>query len=100
MDVSNVVNNCGNVTLLSNVLMEPYQMKIITHFKRGADDETKLARKIPIIEAVNQLFLNLKEKKGDQIHRNIDVFLLRLIEEDEQKFKEIKDRYGLHEGEE
>jgi len=53
MDVSNVVNNCGNITLLSNVLMEPYQMKIISHFKRGAEDETKLARKIPITEAVN-----------------------------------------------
>jgi hypothetical protein len=100
MDISSIVNNCGNVNLLSNVLMEPYQMKIITHFKRGAEDETKLARKIPIVEAVRQLFTNLKEKKGDQIHRNIDLFLLRLIEEDEQRFKEIKDRYRIEEGEE
>lgn len=98
MDVSNVVNNCGNITLLSNVLMEPYQMKIISHFKRGAEDETKLARKIPIEEAVNQLFVNLQEKKGDRIHRNIDIFLLALVTEDKDIFSQIKEKYGLEEG--
>ena len=96
MDVSNVVNNCGNITLLSNVLMEPYQMKIISHFKRGAEDETKTARKIPIAEALNQLFLNLKEKQGDQIQRDVDLFLLNLIEEDKDKFEKIKEKYGLN----
>ena len=35
MDIGSMVTNCGNVNLLSNVLLEPYQMKIISHFKRS-----------------------------------------------------------------
>lgn len=97
MDVSSVVNNSGNITLLSNVLMDIYQMKIISHFKRGAEDETKIARKMPITEALNQLFLNLKEKKWDRIHRNIDLFLLSQVEDDKEKLDAIKKKYELGE---
>lgn len=55
MDIGAMVTNCGNVNLLSNVLLEPYQMKILSHFKRSNKDETKLAKKLPIGQAIQAL---------------------------------------------
>lgn len=82
LDIGSMVTNCGNVNLLSNVLLEPYQMKIISHFKRGKKEQTKIARKLPITEAIQELLKNSKEKKGDTIHKKVDAFLLRMVEED------------------
>ena len=42
--------------------------------------------------------MNLQEKKGDRIHRNIDIFLLALVAEDKDNFSQIKEKYGLEEG--
>lgn len=83
MDIGNIVTNSGNINVLSNVLMEPYQMKIISHFKRNDDDETILAAKLPIDEAMRILQTNLREKNGDEIQQRVDQFLLNLIKEDE-----------------
>lgn len=33
MDVCSVVTNSGYMNLLSNILLEPYQMKLITQYK-------------------------------------------------------------------
>lgn len=35
MDISNMVTNSGNISLLSSVLLKPYQMKLIAHFKKS-----------------------------------------------------------------
>jgi len=83
MDIGNIVTNSGNIKVLSNVLMEPYQMKIISHFKRNDDDETILAAKLPIDEAMKILQTNLREKNGDENQQRVDQFLLNLIKEDE-----------------
>lgn len=82
MDIGNIVTNSGNINVLSNVLMEPYQMKIISHFKRNDDDETILAAKLPIDEAMRILQTNLREKNGDEIQQRVDQFLVNLIKED------------------
>jgi len=80
MDVGTIVTSCGNVNLLSNVLMEPYQMKIISQFKKSGGDETKLAYKISIDQAIEDLHKNLRLNKFDKIHKKVDEFLLKLLE--------------------
>jgi hypothetical protein len=87
MDIGNIVTNSGNINVLSNVLMEPYQMKIISHFKRNDDDETILAAKLPIDEAMKILQTNLREKNGDEIQQRVDQFLVNLMKEDEKNQK-------------
>lgn len=52
MDMGSMVTNCGNVNLLSNILLEPYQMKIMSHFKHGKNDETRIAKTVPITQAI------------------------------------------------
>lgn len=89
MDIGNIVTNSGNINVLSNVLMEPYQMKIISHFKRNDDDETILAAKLPIDEAMKILQTNLREKNGDEIQQRVDQFLVNLMKEDEKNKNEV-----------
>lgn len=55
LDIATLISSEGYLNALSNVLMEPYQMKIISYFKKRKDDGTKLAYSIPIGEAVNRL---------------------------------------------
>ena len=59
MDVRSMVTNAGNINVLSNVLLEPYQIKLISQFKTKSDDETKLAKKISVKQAVDELQANL-----------------------------------------
>lgn len=55
MDVSNIIKNECYVDALSQVLMKPYQMKLISHFKKQQDDETKQVFNIPLAEALQTL---------------------------------------------
>ena len=43
MDIGKIVKNNGYVDLITNVLIQPYQTKILSHFKQMSDDKTKLA---------------------------------------------------------
>lgn len=52
MDIKNLVSREACASALSLVLMRPYQMKIISHFKKTQDDETKIAYDLPIDEAI------------------------------------------------
>lgn len=61
------MTNHGNVSLLSNVFLEPYQMKIISQYKRGEEDKTVTAAKMSIEAAVDQLYLNIEEKNGGEM---------------------------------
>lgn len=55
LDIRNIMNSEANINILSNVLMEPYQMKIISHVKKGQDDSTKLTNDVPIDAAIEEL---------------------------------------------
>ena len=55
MDIRNIVSCEANISALSGVLILPYQMKIISHFKKRQDDETKIAYTIPIGTAIKEL---------------------------------------------
>ena len=55
MDVANIIKNECYLDVLSQVLIKPYQQKLISHFKKKKDDETNLAFAIPITGAVDIL---------------------------------------------
>ena len=55
MDVANIIKNECYLDVLNQVLMKPYQLKLISHFKKNKDDETKLAFDIPISGAIDTL---------------------------------------------
>lgn len=52
LDIVAIFSSEGFVNTLSNVLMEPYQMKIVSYFKKKDDDTSKLAYTIPIETAI------------------------------------------------
>ena len=53
MDVCNVVTNAGYMNVLSNLLLEPYQMKIITQYKTRATKAKEEARDLTLNQAVS-----------------------------------------------
>lgn len=55
MDVANIIKNECYLDALSQVLMKPYQLKLISHFKKKQDDETKQAFEIPITSAIETM---------------------------------------------
>jgi hypothetical protein len=42
MDIANVIKNETYINTISQVVIEPYQMKLIAYFKKHKDDETLL----------------------------------------------------------
>lgn len=75
MDIKNLVAREACASVLSLVLMHPYQLKIISHFKKRQDDETKIAFEIPIEAAVNQMSRNLKDPCTPEIEQKINTML-------------------------
>jgi hypothetical protein len=55
LDIASLIQSQGYLNALSNVLMEPYQMKIVSYFKKKKEDGTRLAYSIPITAAVETL---------------------------------------------
>ena len=81
MDVCSVVTNQGNTNLISNLLLEPYQLKLLTRYKAEASGSKKQARELTLHGAKAELSKNLKSKAGDQIQRSVDEFLAKLVGE-------------------
>lgn len=67
LDFSQIMTNHGNVSLLSNVFLEPYQMKIISQNKRSLEDKTLAAQEMSIEAAIDQLYHNTEERMGGEI---------------------------------
>lgn len=85
MDIKNLVAREACASVLSLVLMHPYQLKIISHFKKSQDDETKIAFEIPIEAAVNQMSRNLKDPRTPEIEQKINTILSEHITPDEDR---------------
>jgi hypothetical protein len=60
-------------------------MKLISHFKKKDNDETKLAKKMSIHDAVQKLHQNLKQNEGDDIQKRVDEFIVENIDDDFNK---------------
>ena len=52
MDIANIVRNNSNLNVISNVILEPYQMKLISRYLVKKQEG---AKHISIQEAINQL---------------------------------------------
>ena len=68
LDIVSIISSEGYLNVLSNVLMEPYQMKIISYFKKRKDDRTTVAYSIPIEAAVK----TLHKKKNEANVRSLE----------------------------
>ena len=89
LDIATLISSEGYLNALSNVLMEPYQMKIISYFKKKKDDGTKLAYSIPIGEAVNVLKRRTQELDYGSMETKVNRYLNQIVyAEDKDIFKE------------
>lgn len=79
MDAATIIKSEANISLLNQVLLKPYQMKILSHFKKAESDETFLTKEIPIDEAVNQLQKSLNDLEKDKISHRVDKYICELI---------------------
>lgn len=55
MDVATIIKNESYINTMSQVLIEPYQMRLISYFKKQKDDETIQVLKMPINTALETL---------------------------------------------
>ena len=79
MDVGNIIKNECYLDTLSQVLMTPYQVKLISHFKKSQDDETKQAFDIPITQAIETLTQKATAQSCSGNELKINEFLEGLI---------------------
>ena len=84
LDIVAIFSSEGFVNALSNVLMEPYQMKIISYFKKRQDDTSKRAYTIPTETAISQLRQRMAEPGVGHIESKINLFLLNLVKKEEE----------------
>ena len=85
LDIAAIFSGQGYINALSNVLMEPYQMKIVSYFKKKQDDSSKLAYAIPIETAIDQLRQRSKKDGPGGLESKINDFLLKIVGEEERQ---------------
>lgn len=88
MDIRNIIINSGNINVLSNVLLEPYQMKLISYLKKEEDENTQDVKRLSVQKAVKLLQENIKNDHKNEIHQKIDEFLIKHLD-DEFKEKQV-----------
>ena len=81
MDVCSIVTNSGYANLISNLLLEPYQMKMFTQYKAEEGKTKKSAKDITLNDSAAELLTNLEIKQGDEVQLGIDAFLAKLLEQ-------------------
>lgn len=93
LDIATLISSEGYLNALSNVLMEPYQMKIISYFKKRKDDGTKLAYSIQIDQAVKTLKTRTLELDYGNMESKVNRYLTKIVyAEDKDIFAEkLKD---------
>lgn len=89
MDICQIVTNSGNINMLSHVLLQPYQKKIISLEKISGSGDLEKASSLSIADSIKDLKSNIQAKRGDKITQNIDSFLFKMIGEDEKSHAEV-----------
>lgn len=89
LDIRTVMNCEASINVLSNALMEPYQMKIISHMKKDKEDLSKFTKKVTISAATEQLRLKMggiiplaADSHDPDISKRIDSFLCQFIKDE------------------
>lgn len=72
MDIANIIKNEVYVNTMSQVVFEPYQMRLISYFKKNKDDETLLVLQMPIAEAVDIFKDKMDDKSVPEIEARIN----------------------------
>lgn len=80
MDIKNLIGREACASALSLVLMKPYQRKVVSHFKKTSDDETKLAFDLPIDQAMQQLTDKLENQSTPEIEQRMNRILSSIIQ--------------------
>jgi hypothetical protein len=89
MDIAKILENSGYVNLISNVMMEPYQTKILSQFKSKDHGRIDVANTLKLDEALHMLEENVKHQIGSDLSRKLDRFISSMFSGIEQRGPEI-----------
>ena len=77
----------GNLNVLSQVLLDPYQLKLITALQQKSGEKLNDAEKITVENAVRQLHKRQTDQQTDLtdvVRRRVDQFILERMSRDYQ----------------
>ena len=91
LDVRSLIIANANISVLSQALLEPYQLKLISVVQKKKENNMKDSEKLTIDCAMKQLYerhnnVDLDNQKN-QIKRKVDLYLFDQLREDSQKGK-------------
>ena len=80
MDIREMIKNGGNLSVLSNVFLKDYQIKLIPHLDTDDKDENEKAALLSDQEALDILYKGKRD--GNEYQKAVDAYLIRHIDDD------------------
>ena len=83
MDIREMIKNGGNLSVLSNVFLKDYQIKLIPHLDTDEKDENEKAALLTDEEALDILYKGQNSGRNqNEYQKAVDAYLMRHIDED------------------
>lgn len=95
MEIKNLLSREACASALSQVLMQPYQIKITAHFKKSQNDATQQAFDLPIDQAIEQLNQKFGDSSAPEIEQRMNQVLIGLIQNQGQVVQDKTSIKGL-----
>lgn len=95
LDVRSLIAANGNINALSQVMLHPYQLKLISVIQKKQEEKLEKTQKLTIEKALEKLYYGQKNKEGDDLYlirKKMDEYILAQIDEDDQKGKDSKNK--------
>ena len=86
-ELKSMLSKNGNLNVLSQVLLDPYQLKLITALQQKSEEKLNDAEKITVENAVRQLHKRQTDQQTDLtdvVRRRVDQFILERMSRDYQ----------------
>ena len=80
MDIREMIKNGGNLSVLSNVFLKDYQIKLIPHLDTDDKDENEKAALLTDEQALDTLYKG--HQTSNEYQKAVDAYLIRHIDED------------------
>lgn len=82
LDVKRMIFNEANLLTLSNIMMEPYQIKLIQHLQNINSFEPNKRQSLSLREAVRELSKKIEISKDRNLASRFDNFLLKILQQE------------------
>ena len=94
LDIRNMISANSNINILSELLLDPYQLKLMSVVYKKYEDDKAGPEKITVDIAIQELFKNQssrkEEDKYDDLKRKVDLYLLKHLGYDDDNQKSFK----------